>query len=394
MKEFRNIINEYRKIDFEQKQAALATVVKVRGSSYRSPGARMLITNDGRWVGSISGGCLEGDALRKARQVMMSGEPRLVTYDTTENGNSLGVGLGCNGVIDVLIEPIDPAKSDHPITRLQQFVNCENLTVMATVFRSEGQRKVDVADQFWLDHKGMIHGSISDPGLKQQIHQDLLSVRGNLKPAIKYYDGECVEVFFEIIEPVIDLLIFGGGFDAKPVVEIAKMMGWDVTVIDECIAHVAPVNFPSADNVMFCKRENVSEKVKVKPYSAAVLMSHSYEYDLQVLKRILPTSLNYIGILGPKKRTEKMFAEMEGEGIRLSTDDKYRIHSPVGLDIGAETPEEIALSIITEIQAKFTNRSGGFLKYRNAPIHQRDGKDDQVFRQVYINQEDSRAGSG
>lgn len=391
MKEFRNIIKEYHKVDFEQKKAALATVVKVRGSSYRSPGARMLITNDGRWVGSISGGCLEGDALRKARQVMTSGEPRLVTYDTTEEGN-LGIGLGCNGVIDVLIEPIDHTRSDNPITRLEQFVNLENMTVMATVFRAEDQQRTKVADQLWLDHDKVIQGNVVDQALRAQIYQDMLSVRESRKPAIKLYDQDRVEVFVEIIEPVIDLLIFGGGFDAKPVVEISKIMGWDVTVIDECIAHVAPVNFPSADKVMLCKRDHVSEKITVKPYSAAVLMSHSYEYDLQVLKRILPMDLSYIGILGPKKRAEKMFLELEEEGIHLSPDDKHRIHSPVGLDIGAETPEEIALSIVTEIQAKFTNRSGGFLKYRNAPIHHRDGKEDQVFRQVFINQGDSKAG--
>src|SRR5882757_5634346 len=115
MKEFKAIINEYNKVDFTQRKAALATVVRVRGSSYRSPGARMLITDDGRWVGSISGGCLEGDALRKARQVMTDSVPMTVTYDTREESNqNLGIGLGCNGVIDVLIEPIHPYSDQNP----------------------------------------------------------------------------------------------------------------------------------------------------------------------------------------------------------------------------------------------------------------------------------------
>ena len=116
MKEFKTILEACKKVDFTQRKAALATVVKVRGSSYRSPGARMLITDDGRWVGSISGGCLEGDALRKARQVMMNKVPMTVTYDTREESNqNLGIGLGCNGVIDVLIEPVELQDSSNPV---------------------------------------------------------------------------------------------------------------------------------------------------------------------------------------------------------------------------------------------------------------------------------------
>src|SRR5689334_4432220 len=115
MKEFKAILEACKKVDFNQKKAAIATVVKVRGSSYRSPGARMLITDDGKWVGSISGGCLEGDALRKARQVMTEKKPLTVTYDTSEESNqNLGIGLGCNGIIDVLIEPVDSSGQGLP----------------------------------------------------------------------------------------------------------------------------------------------------------------------------------------------------------------------------------------------------------------------------------------
>ena len=113
-------------------------------------------------------------------------------------------------------------------------------------------------------------------------------------------------------------------------------------------------------------------------------MSHNYEYDRDVLRKLLSSPSPYIGILGPRKRFDKMIAEFEKENIRLSSEDLHRIHSPFGLDIGAEAPDEIALSIISEIQGKFANRSGGFLKYRNAPIHHRDSRSDQVFKQVYL----------
>src|ERR1041385_1347586 len=121
MKDFKIILSEFNKVDLKKNKAAIATVVRVRGSSYRSPGARMLITDDGRWVGSISGGCLEGDALRKARKVMMDQQPLTVTYDTREKSNqNLGIGLGCNGVIDVFIEPIDTSTNTNPMQLIDQ----------------------------------------------------------------------------------------------------------------------------------------------------------------------------------------------------------------------------------------------------------------------------------
>src|SRR5690349_4397773 len=135
MKELKAIVDAYQKIDFEKQSAALATVVKVRGSSYRSPGARMLITDDGKWVGSISGGCLEGDALRKARSVMQSATPMTVTYDTREESNQhLGIGLGCNGVIDVLIEPIDPTNVKNPIFLFEHLISVNEPVAVGTVF--------------------------------------------------------------------------------------------------------------------------------------------------------------------------------------------------------------------------------------------------------------------
>ena len=137
MKDFKTIVAEFKKIDFSSRKAALATVVKVRGSSYRSPGARMLITDDGKWVGSISGGCLEGDALRKARQVMANLKPMTVTYDTREESNqNLGIGLGCNGIIDVLIEPIDLSQENNPIKLFESFVKTAEPLTLATIFNA------------------------------------------------------------------------------------------------------------------------------------------------------------------------------------------------------------------------------------------------------------------
>jgi xanthine dehydrogenase accessory factor len=393
MKELLSIIKEYEKTDFSNRKAALATVVKVRGSSYRSPGARMLITDDGKWVGSISGGCLEGDALRKARQVMMERQSMTIVYDTREESNqSLGIGLGCNGVIDVLIEPIDPSDSSNPVRLFERLVTSQNPIVLATIFNSSDMR----GQKFYISGTGELHCSFTNSSLKNQLQKDMTQVfeAGKSETKIYHCDNGPAEVFIEIIQPNISLIIFGGGFDARPVSELAKSMGWNVTVSDECVAHIVPIFFPHADKLSLCHREHVERDFDITPYTACLLMSHNYEYDRDVLKKILKSPTPYIGILGPRKRFNKMIDEFKAQGILISNEDMHRIYSPVGLDIGAETPDEIAVSIIAEIQAKFSNRSGGFLKYRNAPIHKRDSKNDQVFKQVYLSDiPDRKAGS-
>ena len=382
MKDFKAIISAYQKVDFSQRKAALATVVKVRGSSYRSPGARMLITDDGKWVGSISGGCLEGDALRKARGVMTDKNPMTVTYDTREESNqNLGIGLGCNGVIDVLIEPIDEADQKNSITQFSSLLNTQESVALATIFSG-----AEVGEKMLMTSLGEISNQFTNAELTKLIRTDLEELTITKRSEAKVYTvrGKEYEVFIELIQPSLSLIIFGGGFDARPVSELAKSLGWNVSVTDECVAHIAPIFFPTADKLSLCQREFIDRDFDITPYTACVLMSHNYEYDRDVLKKLLSTNSPYIGILGPRKRFDKMQEEFSAAGISLSDFDLQRIHSPIGLDIGAEAPDEIALSIISEIQSKFANRSGGFLKYHNGPIHQRDAKSDQVFKQVYL----------
>ena len=383
MKEQKAIIDAFRKTDLTQRKVALATVVQVRGSSYRSPGARMLITDDGKWVGSISGGCLEGDALRKARQVMTDKKPLTVTYDTREDSNqNLGIGLGCNGVIDVLIEPVDQQDNQNPIELFRTLVSSKEPVALATVFSGSKY----TGEKLLIDAGKTVLLSFSNSNLTDLVLTDLVRIFETKRSEAKKYDfeGKPLEIFIELIQPAISLMIFGGGFDARPVSHLAKSLGWDVTVTDECVAHIAPLFFPTADKLSLCQREFIDRDFDITPFTACVLMSHNYEYDRDVLKKLVSSPSPYIGILGPRKRFDKMLEEFEAEGIRLTNDDLHRIHSPIGLDIGAEAPDEIAISIISEVQGKFSNRSGGFLKYRNAPIHQRDSTNDQVFKQVYL----------
>lgn len=347
----------------------------------------MLITDDGKWVGSISGGCLEGDALRKARMVIQSKKATTVTYDTREESNqNLGIGLGCNGVIDVFIEPLEGGENEDSIGLFKSFIAHNGPLAMAILFNGSAQ----TGEKMLLDEHGKVLTSFSSHDLSTQVESDLSGIFKTKKSEAKkyFYNGEEAEVFIELIQPSVSLMIFGGGFDARPVSQLAKSLGWEVQVTDECVAHIAPIFFPDVDKLSLCHREFIDKEFNITPYTACVLMSHNYEYDRDVLKKLICTDTPFIGILGPRKRFDKMLSEFSKQGIELTTEQIHRIHSPIGLDIGAETPDEIAVSIIAEIQTRFSNRSGGFLKYRSGPIHQRDANGDQVFKQVFLHSSD------
>ncbi|HEX8545911.1 MAG TPA: XdhC/CoxI family protein [Cytophagaceae bacterium] len=382
MKELRAICEAYRSIDFNKRKAALATVVRVVGSAYRSPGARMLITDDGRWVGSISGGCLEGDALRKARQVMNEKRTMCVTYDTNDEDNkAFAVNMGCNGIIDVLLEPLDPEDDSNALVLYEKLLNLEQEAALATCF-SEGHPSF--GKKMLVKHNSIIHKGSDCTVLTERVKKDLFDLFETKKSRATTYivDGEVVNVFVELIQPPINLILFGGGFDARPISVLAKNLGWSVTVTDECVAHIAPAFFPNADHISLCQRDYVEKEIRITGNTACVLMSHNYEYDFAVLKKLLSSEARYIGILGPRKRFDRMVEELDKQHVFLTAVDLERIHAPIGVDIGAEAPDEIAVSIIAEVMGKFSNRSGGFLKERKSPIHWRDTISNQVLKEA------------
>ena len=367
MKEINRILAVYEQIDLSQRKVALATVIYVEGSAYRRPGARMLVSDDGRWEGAISGGCLEGDALRKARQVMLDGKPMVVRYDTMDDeANSLGVGLGCNGIIDVFIEPIDPADPGNPIALLRDFSQHRDRRVIATVCRTSPAVSLREGTRF------VMTGQRVDvvPGWLRADMELIMAVGKPLLTVVPLAGG-LADVFIERIDPGIELVIFGAGYDTIPLVRLATEIGWRVTVTEDCIAHLSPKRFPEATCLLYSDADAITEKLSFTPQTAAVLMSHNYHYDQQVLTHLLATDAPYIGMLGPRKRYQKMQAAWQQAGQSFTPSTLKRVHSPIGLDLGAETPDEIALSILSEIKAFFSERSGGFLTNRPGPIHER-----------------------
>ncbi|MBK8562910.1 MAG: XdhC family protein [Saprospiraceae bacterium] len=375
MKEIREIISSYDGLQKEGKRSALATVVHVEGSSYRRPGARMLVVEDGRLTGAISGGCLEGDAMRKAFHVINEQRPALVTYDTMdEDDATLGIGLGCNGIIQVLIEPILPDEPNNPIALLKKATDRRQTCVIATFFKLNDRRQVQPGTRLLMGENGDVFGECPVELLEGRWQNDAQAAFQTSESKWVNYPtsaGE-VTVFYEILAPVLSLVLIGAGNDVMPMVDMADILGWETKVVDGRATHARPERFASACQVLVAKPEQVLKHIALDDYTVFALMTHNYNYDKAMLHELCQQGARYIAMLGPKKKLNRMLDEFEEEGRPLTAAQLDTIFSPAGLDIGAETSEEIALSILAEIMAVFKERRGISLRDKMQPIHERE----------------------
>lgn len=370
MKEITDIVTAFNEADKQGKKTALATVVLVEGSSYRRAGARMLITEDGQLTGAISGGCLEGDALRKARLVILQQQPMLVTYDTTDDDDAkLGVGLGCNGIIHILIEPITP-QPNNPINLLKAIVNNRKPAVLVTLFSVDDRKALQPGTCLCLTEDDQLVNGVANAPYFNFLQSDAQRVLKDQRSANNTYAGDVTYTgFVEYVQPVISLVVIGAGNDAIPLTKIAAVLGWNITVIDGRNNYALPERFPSAAKVITARPEQVLNHIELNEWTAFVLMTHNYVYELNLLKELLPLALPYVGILGPKKKLERMLTELEDIGPKITPEQLDKIYGPVGLDIGSEGSEEIALSIVAEIKAVLSARNGLSLRNKSAAIH-------------------------
>jgi xanthine dehydrogenase accessory factor len=369
MKEIKQITEAYQNIDFSKTKAALATVVRVEGSSYRRTGARMLVLESGEWIGGISGGCLEGDALKKARLAMSQNKATLITYDTTDDDPyQIGVGLGCNGIIDVLITPLDSQNSDNAVLQLQSCIDQRTPNLVVTVTGiSKVHASIALGNVFRFDNEVFFTANFPLSQLNESLIPAIKEALDTTKSVSKEYileDGTKLTFFLEVIPPAIQLYVFGSNYDVYPMVKVAKELGW--RVISVC----NPAKMHASLSEMADAVVQKDHQPKIDSFTAAISMCHDYESDYRNLQLLLKTDIKYIGLLGPKKRTLKMYDRMTDEGISLTAEQEESIFSPVGLDIGAATPEEIALSVCAEIRAFFSGRNGNRLKYRPKPIYE------------------------
>lgn len=386
MNELKSICEAFEQYRQRGQQTALASIVFTTGSTYRRAGARMLIAADGSTVGSISGGCLEADVIERALGVMETGKPLVVSYDTRSNEDIIwGMGLGCQGVVEVLIEGLSDSA---PIEMLSRATKLNGTCVVATVVgTSANSRDVNVGDRLMLSVAGIEKNQIKNIGLSLQISEDAFLAFTAGKSTMKLYGmpGEEVKVYLEVMEPPVPLVLFGAGADALPVVRFGRALGWNVTVVDTRAREATKQRFNEADEIILCRAEEVAERVTLNSRTVAVLMSHNYLDDLELLTQLHQSPVRYIGILGPRKRTERLLNDIAGQGGPEISIDNSRLHSPVGIDIGADTPEEIALSIVAEIRAILAGRSASFLKERLTPIHSANGVSPAVGQMLRLN---------
>ncbi|MEO6232986.1 MAG: XdhC family protein [Ferruginibacter sp.] len=374
MKEIKAIIQAYNQVDISTTRAALATVVRVEGSSYRRTGARMLITDDGTWVGGISGGCLEGDALKRARLAMAKSVSTLVTYDTTEDdAYQIGVGLGCNGVIDVLFTPLNFSDKNNPVELLKSCLLLNRQThVLITITRLEGEWKSiktgDVIIYEGAEDLQIFENDWFEDQFNQTIEQQIKTSKSAPHTHL-FEDGREIEVFIEILLPEIKMVLMGNQYDIYPLCRLIKEIGWTASIVSN-LQKINTQTAAIADEIIDPEK---FDELLVDEYTVIILMSHDYKTDKKNLPKALTTSAPYIGMLGPRIRAEKIWAELEEEeGYKISPQNLQRIHAPIGLDIGAISPEEIALSLIAEVRASLSNRDGGFLRLRTKSIHERE----------------------
>jgi len=361
MNELKSIALAAEKLRHDAEPFLVATVVRVNGSSYRRPGARMLVTRD-LWVGgSVSGGCIEQDVLRKGWWWTSNGEPRLVTYDAhSDEGLGWGLGAGCNGTVDVLLEP---GKKDglDPIEFIARCYKTQQRGAIATVFGGATPLGTHVS----VTAKGGVASDGMDGATREWIAEEcrLVLDRAESKVVGCRTNAGPVDALIEVVLPPPRFFVIGVGRDAVPVVSIASAIGWETIVCDASARFETRERFPDADEILAASPAEIAARAEACDRAMAVVMAHDYERDRACLAALLETRVGYIGMLGPRTRTARML-----DDLGVPRHDP-RVHAPVGLALGAETPQEIALSIVAEAQSVLTGRSAASLREQRGSIH-------------------------
>jgi xanthine dehydrogenase accessory factor len=329
-KETAEILSRVAKLRAAGRRAALATVVRISGSAYRRPGAKFLIEESGDTLGSVSGGCLEADVREIAKAVLASGTPTLRHYSTgTDEDVVWGLGLGCNGLVDVFIQSATEGPLAEQAERLRELLAGEAPFAIATVIGGEDVGMVSLREQT-TDRTGVLRAGDR-------------------------------ETFVDGLLPPHHLIVCGAGDDARPLVTYAADAGFRVTVVDHRPGLLEPARFPQAARLLLARAEELIE-LPSADCSLAVVKTHSLAHDEAWVRRLLAAGLPYIGVLGPRARTESILREIGAPG----TD---RVFGPVGLDLGADGPYQVALSIVAELLAFTARRQPRHLCERREAIH-------------------------
>lgn len=351
------LVSSYKLLRSTEHEFVLATIIQTEGSTYRKAGARMLITKSGQYYGLLGGGCFEADLLEHAAKVFASRQPVSVYYDMRAPEDLIwGLGLGCNGAVRILLEYLGEENDYSPISLIESALESRQRSVVITVCESM-HNSIVTGRQYCISGKT---DEVTSNHLPEVIYDRARSVLESGQSVLEtiLVDRTPLKVFFSCITPPVSLAIIGAGPDAVPVTQAAKLLGWRVSVIDYRESYTRAENFPAADQVILCTPENMVEEFDLSGVDAVVLMTHKFEYDLRYLQVIAGTAIPYIGLLGPVARRDELLRSIEANELARI---KKNIYGPVGMDIGGELPEDIAFSLIAEIQAVMHNRKGGHL---------------------------------
>lgn len=350
-----HLIEAYRQLRRQPDDCVLATIVETLGSTYQKAGARMLINKAGELNGLLGGGCFERDLLEQAGSVFETGVAKRVFYDMRSPDDMVwGLGLGCNGAVRVLLQKLEADQDFSPLNLMAEIAETNRPGILVTVLESAHDDFPAGRCQFlptaMVDRRPMLSSTpfpFATSALQTVLQQ---------KPRIEshFVDGREIKAFYDPVQPPWRLLVLGAGADAIPLVQCAKALGWRAIVADHRPGHIKPERFPLADQLLQILPEELDTWLALDQFNAVVLMTHNFEYDQRYLQAISHCRIPFIGLLGPAHRKDRLLQSLGGEAPRIAD----RVFGPVGLDIGAETPEEIALSIMAGIHAALNGRSG------------------------------------
>jgi len=372
MRELRSIIANWKELAGEGRRSVLLTLVDVVGSSCRRPGARMLADEEGWLAGHIGGGCLEGDLLEHARTALQNGESKVITYDLSESGElAWGLGIGCPGTIRVLVEPFD----EILVGRFESIAFEEEALVPVTVFETGDETPWNVGDRWIIRSDSSIDLPLPEGMPSEAVMEAASQVLGARKTVVREF-GEAPSGFMALVEylaPPLKLMVFGAGQDTTALLVLGAELGWETTVVDPGSVVEARRRVPEAVRVINAEPADILGDLKIDDRTGVVMLSHQFQRDRSLLEQLSRTTVPYVGLIGAYARRDALLSALSPECL---TDLQGRLHAPVGLDIGGEGPEEIALSIAAEIMAVFKGRGGGFLRDGKESIHGRfDDKD-------------------
>ena len=356
-KETAEIFARARLLVSAEKRAAIATVVRIEGSAYRRPGAKLLVEEDGSTAGGVSGGCLEADVREVGQAVMREGVPRLLHYETTDDDSVVwGLGLGCSGTVDVFVQPVTPELASDVIGRAVDLLAGDAPFALSTVVKGDS----GVGRTVVLDSKETLAASTGDPDLDREIARNATPLLARGESRVQEVGP--VSIFTEALIPPPHLIVVGAADDAIPLCAYASDAGFRVTMVDHRRALLSAERYPGAARRILRRPEEGTDGLPLSPRTFAVVKTHSFALDREWVRRFLAAGIPYVGLLGPRLRTAQILGQIGGPGVD-------RVFGPVGLDIGAEGPEQVAVSIVAELLAVRAERDPLHLREKEGAIH-------------------------